>query len=102
MTSKNDDIGARIPVYFQITDYVMRPERDNEFYIYSSLKNIKNKKLAIRITKDIWDIAQNLSPENREKTRKSLKDEVEICIIYGLDQSYFSLYLDKGAFDIGD
>ena len=92
----------RIPVQFEFTCKLLHTDNENEFYIYSDLPDTEET-IAVKLNKNIWDIAKNLSSESIKLTRESLKENVSLCHERKYDKGRFFLYLDKGgAFDLAD
>lgn len=69
--------------------------------IYSEIPDCKDF-VTITLDKHIFSVINTLSKDSINKTRRSLKQAVNEAIKNNKWQGGFTLFLDKGAFDIAD
>ena len=102
MTIKNRRL--RIPVWFELDKPLSRPDNDNEeFFIYSDLNDREHTTVAIKLSKNLWDITQGIrSRESIRLTRESFRNSIKTCLKHGWDKYYFFIYPDKGVFSLAD
>lgn len=86
----------RISVRFEVRDY---PTCDSN---YLCSEEINGKFIAIEFNQKIYSQANKSSEQNKERTRKSLKEAVDFAIKNKREAGRFFVYLDKGVFDLED
>ena len=69
--------------------------------IFSEIPDRKNF-VTITLDKHMFDVVTRLSNDSIKKTRESLKEAVKNAEKNNKWYGSFTLYLDKGAFDIAD
>ena len=87
----------RVPVRFEVRDY---PTCDSN-YLYPE-EEINGKFIAIEFNQKVYSQANKASEQNKERTRKSLKEAVDFAIKNKREAGRFFVYLDKGVFDLED
>ena len=89
----------RIPVLFEIKDYIYTKHEDKNYYLQCQYKN---KIVNIKFDAGLYALANSQTKHSQKLTRESLQAACEGALRAKSNFGLFEIYLDKGVFDLAD